>query len=166
MVLSPMMQIISKLAQQFGPDLVVRGSDLLSSSSSKHSPSTSSTHFRCPKCNSVGNFGDVSGYTHLICSCDYKFPCQSGGTRCACGVLLFPATQTQEIVRCDACFKSWKTKSNQREFGKCRCQKVFEVKPEEKHHVTECCDTPLGQLANIPYKAQEPRVPSEAERNR
>ena len=169
MVLSPMMQILSKLAQQFGPDLVVRGSDLLSSSGSTSTSSSaqkSSTHFKCPKCNHIGNYGDVSAYSYLICKCQFKFPCVNGTTRCTCGKLLAPANFSQEVVGCDVCFKTWKTKSNLREFGDCKCKRTFEIRPGERHYTTDCCNTVMSQLKPVVFKTHEPRVPSEAERNR
>jgi hypothetical protein len=163
MVLSPIMQVAATLAEKLAPQIISGASDFISSN---YSSAKSRHHFCCPSCNRVGRFGDTSSYTHLICDCGYEFPCRSGGTRCTCGTLLFPASQSQELVYCDRCCTSWKTKSNKKVFGKCRCHNNFEVSPQDKLDVTSCCNTPLGQLSHISYKTQEPRVPSEAERNR
>jgi uncharacterized C2H2 Zn-finger protein len=165
-----MMQIAAKLAQQFAPQIINGASNLISSNSSSSKESSISGHpsenFRCPNCNKIGNFGDVSHYTHLLCDCGFEFPCKSGGTRCTCRSLLFPASMNQEIVRCDRCAKSWKTKTDYKNFGQCRCGNSFEIRSAEKMNTTDCCKTPLGQLTPVVYKAQEPRVLSEAERNR
>lgn len=163
MVLSPIMQVAAIIAEKLAPQIISSASDFISST---YSSAKSSQHFCCPSCNRVGRFGDASSCTQLICDCGYEFPCRSGGTRCTCGSLLFPASHSQELVHCDRCSNSWKTRSNKRAFGKCRCRNFFEVSPQDKLNVTSCCNIPLGQLSLISYKTQEPRVPSEAERNR
>ncbi len=163
MVLSPMMQIAAKLAQQFAPQIINGASNLVSSASAA---TNANYKYQCPSCKKIGNYGDVTNFSHLICECGYHFPCISGATRCTCGSLLFPESTTQEVVGCDQCLRSWKTKSNQKIFGDCRCHRTFEVRPNEQNYVTDCCATPLGSLNPVPYKQQEPRVPSEAERNR
>lgn len=160
MVLSPMMQIVSKLAQQFAPQIISGVSDLVSSNSSTNT----SHHFKCPKCNRIDNYGDIKGITHLICKCNHHFPCISGSTRCSCGCLLFPATSTQDIIQCDQCPKIWKIKSSKTELGLCTCKNVFNILPEEKNFETECCKRILSSLPKIPYKSQEPRILSEAEK--
>lgn len=171
MVLSPMMQIAAKLAQQFAPH-IINGADKLFSGSAdtptRGNPSSinTSNHFLCPKCKVVREFIDVQSSEQLICSCGHTFPRIDGFIRCECGILLFPSTSEQQLLLCTKCSRPWKIKNTSDLFVQCSCNNFYEYQKSLEDSVTQCCETELWCPTFIPYRAAEPRVPSEAERNR